>query len=208
LPTGYVKLDFGDNTNTTANIAYITYTTGAFVWPPPEIVNPVPTAPPTNPPVPLPSKERRGYGMNRLGRIAYARVAITLVDKQRSSYPPGWHYLGAGGTRDAYIGPDDLVYKVCTFSRDVRNTNDVELETFQLARKHKKPWCPKFAMKAGVIIMPKYRHITSKETFDPDYIKKRREVSILVRDTGWQNFGIDETGELILLDGGAGSSLR
>jgi hypothetical protein len=199
---------------TNNTLTYTTTTNTAWNWNEPNRItkfrDAIPLKPPLKPQPPPPTiKERRVHGMNRLGRVAFARVAKTLRGEPECTFPTDWRRLTTtGGTRDVLVGPDGLVYKVCTYSRGYQDTNEVEFETFQLARKHKKRWCPKFAMKAGVIIMPEYRLVTKEEQNNPTYIKKKRDINSHVRDSNWFNLGIDENGELILLDGGAGSSLQ
>lgn len=62
-----------------------------------------------------------------LGSTENAREALRLNRRswiKSKDYPNGWKKLGSGGTRNAYLGPDGVVYKVQHNSMDKCNVDE------------------------------------------------------------------------------------
>lgn len=60
-------------------------------------------------------------------------------DFDERNCPEGWKYLGCGGTRNVYLSPSGVVYKVCHhYYKDEPSVNDVEHANFEVIRTTRK----------------------------------------------------------------------
>lgn len=77
-----------------------------------------------------------------IGTIEEAQAIYQVVSARHwdfdncPSLPDGWDHLGTGGTRQAYLSPSGVVYKIChDYDPDEPSHNDREAENFK-AIKH------------------------------------------------------------------------
>jgi hypothetical protein len=111
-------------------------------------------------------------------------------------------FLGNGASRWVYRGPDGVVYKVSI--SPTRTQADPERQLFNLLDEYQVPWCPDYwPYPNGVMAMKEYSTLHAQiDLYSPRYERTFKEMLRSCSDVYRSNIGVDENGDLVLLDGG------
>lgn len=135
--------------------------------------------------------------------LGSARVAQQIVDCVRGRDPAallrldsivGMPVLGTGASRVAVLGPDGVVYKASWNPED--HQFDSEARLFQIIEDYGLAGCPDF--------WPYFEHrVMAMRRYGPCLLATIPDSVGLYGDVVPENFGLDERGRLVVIDGGS-----